>query len=158
MIGLRSIALAYFAVVSSPLSSAVQESYFAILCEGSSEFTNLDGRPKKSEIGPQVFVIDSNTRAVFRALKPLQIFDPVCGVQGVPNKANISPGMITLFSYEQISEGNYSNCSMLIDRKLGTAEYRLKLDFKSGTSTLTVWKMTCQPTSIPKFDTSRNKF
>jgi propionyl-CoA carboxylase alpha chain len=43
--------------------------------------------------------------------------------------------MITLFSYEQISEGNYSNCSMLIDRKLGTAEYRLKLDFKSGTST-----------------------
>ena len=154
---------AMLAIVSCGQAAAppIQSSSFAILCEGTADFANSAfqaGTGRRSPTGPQIFVIDEKQQVVFRALEPRQMFDPVCETEAGPGKASISPGMITVFSYERTPEDTKIDCNLTIDRKIGTAKYEMTMAFDGGGFNSFVWDMKCKPTAIPVFDTKRNKF
>jgi hypothetical protein len=154
---------AMFAIASCGHAAAppLEGSRFAILCEGTADFVNSAvgaGAERRSPTGPQTFVIDEKQQVVFRALEPRQMFDPVCGTEVGPGKASISPGMITVFSYERTPDDTKIECNLTIDRKIGTAKYEMTMAFDGGGFNSFVWDMKCKPTSIPLFDTNRNKF
>ena len=157
------LASALAAAISAPSAAADHGavSRFAILCNGEAAFSNSriqNGAARRNPTGPQTFVIDETSSAVFRALEPRQEFDLICGSNGKPAKAHISPGMVTASSFERSSDGTVTECNLEIDRKAGTAVYELKMEFGFGGFNNSVWTMNCQRTSVPEFDKSRNKF
>ena len=143
------------------LSSPIIDSSFALKCNGTAEIHNVgrSSETKTSEtLSDQIFVVDQFQKIIFRALEPRQQFDPVCMTEDGQGNADISPGMIRTSSLEYSESGMTTECETSFNRKDGSGMHLLKFTYDDGTMISNEWQLICEPTSIPNFETVRNKF
>jgi hypothetical protein len=129
---------------------------FAIACTGIADRSySVGGRSStgSSDLPRQVYVLDEQAQRVQRAMEPRQQFEDVCSTDGAAARVDFSPGQVTAHS-----EAIDSVCDFKVDRRTGAAEFFWRLDLPGGDFHEMEWNMTCAPTQIPVFDTSRNRF
>jgi len=83
---------------------------------------------------------------------PRQEFEDVCFRDGHIDSVRFSPGLISVRSEKQGAV-----CDFSVNRASGKAEYVSYRDLPGGVSSIE-FEMTCEPTEVPVFDKSKNKF
>lgn len=140
--------------IASPMSAATAP--FAIACTGRAEFSrSAAGEVTRGnyDVPRQIYVLNQQAGRVQRAMEPRQQFEDVCSGTGRVTRVDFSPGLIIVHS-----EGSGSLCDFKVDRRTGEAEFFSHLGLPGGDFHEMEWKMTCDRTDVPVFDTSRNRF
>ncbi|WP_166038567.1 hypothetical protein [Sphingosinicella sp. YJ22] len=131
---------------------------FAIQCTGDARFTDTfpNGPTVRNyDLPRQVFVFDETAERVQRVLEPRQEFEEVCAVDGYLTSVDFSAGLIQV----RADNSRYGYlCEFKVNRADGTAQFFTHRDLPHGNYSEIEWRMTCSPTEIPVFDSSRNRF
>ena len=133
---------------------------FAVACVGTSYAeNNLTGTATQSTdpLPKQIYIIDGDGKTVQRALEPRQQLDDICPSSKAHPSVDISPGLIRVTGAPDFSQ-NSIECSLELDRQTGKGLFTLKMNFPGNRYNRLRWEMTCEKTSVPAFNTRKNKF
>ncbi len=134
---------------------------FAVECVGTATSrSTLSGRlvENRDDLGEQVYVVDPNKEAVYRALFPRQEFEPVCAGEGQIAFGSVSPGLILSKSEDADGADPFSTCEFELDRMTGKGTKSLNMEWSNGRFLKLEWTFDCEKADIPIFDPTKRKF
>jgi hypothetical protein len=127
---------------------------YAIACRGIAIYADSNeklGRPRKSFLPSQTFVIDDVARTVSRALEPLKMLDEVCSTGAQTRTVDFTAHHVKIVSVDGGGEHTRVSCEFNTDRKSMKTSYAISFDQPDGEFHRFLWTMTCKPVRLPAF-------